>query len=62
MEAAEMQDPAEEGPMRKVIVSEFASLDGVIENPVWTFRFTGERKGEDETRQIDGISQGPGYG
>jgi len=28
--------------MRKVIVSEYVSLDGVIENPVWTFRFTGE--------------------
>ena len=28
--------------MRKVIVSEFVSLDGVIEDPRWTFRFTGE--------------------
>ncbi len=39
-----MQDPAEEIPMRKVIVSEYVSLDGVIENPVWTFRFTGEEQ------------------
>jgi dihydrofolate reductase len=30
--------------MRKVIASEFVSLDGVIENPVWTFRFTGEEQ------------------
>ena len=25
--------------MRKVVVSEFISLDGVIENPAWTFQF-----------------------
>jgi len=25
--------------MRKVVVSEFVSLDGVIENPAWTFQF-----------------------
>ena len=25
--------------MRKVVVSEFISLDGVIENPGWTFQF-----------------------
>jgi dihydrofolate reductase len=30
--------------MRKVIASEFVSLDGVIENPVWTFPFTGEEQ------------------
>ena len=30
--------------MRKVIASEFVSLDGVIENPIWTFRFTGEEQ------------------
>src|SRR3712207_5246134 len=39
-----MQDPAVEVPMRKVILSEFVSLDGVIENPVWTFPFTGEEQ------------------
>ncbi|SHF01231.1 Dihydrofolate reductase [Seinonella peptonophila] len=32
--------------MRKVIVSEFISLDGVIENPEWTFQF-----GSDEQQQ-----------
>ena len=25
--------------MRKVVVSEFVALDGVMENPVWTFQF-----------------------
>ena len=30
--------------MSKAIASEFVSLDGVIENPVWTFRFTGEEQ------------------
>ncbi len=30
--------------MRKVIASEFVALDGVIENPSWTFRFTGEEQ------------------
>jgi hypothetical protein len=30
--------------MKKVIASEFVSLDGVIENPVWTLRFTGEEQ------------------
>ena len=28
--------------MRKVIVSEFVSLDGVVEDPGWTFQFSGE--------------------
>jgi dihydrofolate reductase len=26
--------------MRKVVVSEFVSLDGVMENPAWTFQFS----------------------
>ena len=30
--------------MRKVIVSEFVSLDGIIEGPSWTFRFTSEEQ------------------
>ena len=30
--------------MRKVIVSEFASLDVVMENPSWTFQFAGEEQ------------------
>ena len=30
--------------MRRVIASEFVALDGVIENPSWTFQFTGEEQ------------------
>lgn len=30
--------------MRKVIVSEFVSLDGVMENPAWTFQFGSEEQ------------------
>jgi dihydrofolate reductase/alpha-beta hydrolase superfamily lysophospholipase len=40
----EMQGPTKEVSMRRVIVSEFVALDGVIENPSWTFRFTGEEQ------------------
>jgi hypothetical protein len=28
--------------MRRVIVSEFISLDGVMEDPTWTFQFGSE--------------------
>ena len=30
--------------LRKVIVSEFVSLDGVAENPAWTFQFGSEEQ------------------
>ncbi len=30
--------------MRKVIVSEFVSLDGVMEDPMWTFQFESEER------------------
>ena len=30
--------------MRKVVVSEFVSLDGVIEHPAWTVPFESEEK------------------
>jgi hypothetical protein len=30
--------------MRKVIVSEFVSLDGVMEDPSWTFQFGGNEQ------------------
>ncbi|MEC0257040.1 dihydrofolate reductase family protein, partial [Paenibacillus lautus] len=33
--------------MRKVVVSEFVSLDGVMENPQWTIQFRSE-----ETKQF----------
>lgn len=32
--------------MRKIIVSEFVSLDGVIENPAWTFPFIGDEQNQ----------------
>ena len=43
-EASEVQDRTKEVSVRKVIVSEFVALDGVIENPSWTFRFTGKEQ------------------
>jgi dihydrofolate reductase len=30
--------------MRRIVVSEFVSLDGVVEDPVWTFRFGSEER------------------
>ncbi len=30
--------------MRNVIVSEFVTLDGVMEDPSWTFQFSGEEQ------------------
>ena len=39
-EASEVQDRTTEVPMRKVIASEYVSLDGVVEAPEkWTFQF-----------------------
>ena len=32
--------------MRKVVASEFVSLDGVMEDPSWTFQFTSEEQGK----------------
>ena len=43
-EVGEMQDRTEEVPMRKVVVSEFVSLDGVMEHPGWTFQFGSEEQ------------------
>jgi len=43
-EAGEMPDPTKEVSMRKVVVSEFVSLDGVIEEPSWTFQFSSEEQ------------------
>ena len=39
--------------MRKVVVTEFVSLDGVVEDPGWTFRFAGE---EQENFKFDELS------
>jgi hypothetical protein len=40
--------------MRKVVVSEFVSLDGVMEDPSWTFQFASE---EQETFKFDELAQ-----
>ena len=39
-----MQGPTTEVPMRRLIVSEFVSLDGVMEEPGWTFQFSSEEQ------------------
>jgi len=39
--------------MRKVVVTEFVSLDGVVEDPGWTFQFAGE---EQENFKFDELS------
>jgi dihydrofolate reductase len=39
-----MQGRTKELSMRKVIVSEFVSLDGVMEDPSWTFQFSSEEQ------------------
>jgi len=43
-EVGGVQDRTEGVPMRKVVVSEFVSLDGVIEEPSWTFQFSSEEQ------------------
>ena len=30
--------------MRRIVISEFVSLDGVVEAPGWTFRFCSEEQ------------------
>ena len=40
--------------MRKVVVSEFVTLDGVMEDPSWTFQFSGE---EQEKFKFDELSE-----
>jgi dihydrofolate reductase len=45
-EAGEMQDPTKEVSIRKIVVSEFVSLDGVMEAPdKWHFQFWHEEMG-----------------
>jgi dihydrofolate reductase len=53
IEASEVQDRTKDVSVRKVIASEFVALDGVIENPGWTLRFTGE---EQQKFKIDELS------
>jgi dihydrofolate reductase len=47
--------------VRKVIVSEFVSLDGVVEDPGWTFQFTSEEQQRfkfDELAESDALLLG----
>jgi hypothetical protein len=39
-----MQDRTKEAAVRKVVVSEFVSLDGVMEDPSWESPFRGEEQ------------------
>jgi dihydrofolate reductase len=60
-EADEVQDRAKEVPVRKVVVSEFVSLDGVMEDPGWTFQFSGEEQEKfkfDELAESDALLLG----
>ncbi len=44
--------------MRRIVVSEFVSLDGVVEDPGWTFRFGSEEQGRfklDELAESDAL-------
>jgi dihydrofolate reductase len=52
-EASELQDRTREVSARKVIVSEFVTLDGVMEDPSWTAPFTGQ---EQEQYKFDELS------
>ena len=51
--ASELQDRTREVSARKVIVSEFVTLDGVMEDPSWTAPFTGQ---EQEQYKFDELS------
>ena len=43
--------------MRRIVVSEFVSLDGVVEDPGWTFRFGSE---EQERFKLDELAESDG--
>ena len=38
------REQSEEASVRRIVVSEFVSLDGVIEDPRWTFRFMSDAR------------------
>jgi len=38
--------------VRKVVVSEFVSLDGVMEDPGWTFRFSSEEQEQYKSAEL----------
>src|SRR5215210_3777034 len=43
-EVGGVQDRTEGVPVKKVVVSEFVSVDGVVEDPGWTFQFGSEEQ------------------
>jgi hypothetical protein len=50
-----------DGWMRRIVVSEFVSLDGVVEDPSWTFRFGSEEREKfklDELAESDALLLG----
>jgi len=49
----DVQEPREEVSVRRIVVSEFVSLDGVVEDPRWTFRFGSE---EQERFKLDELA------
>ena len=52
-EASGVHDRREEVSMRRVIATEFVTLDGVMEDPSWTFQFSSE---EQEKFKFDELS------
>jgi hypothetical protein len=40
----DVQEPREEVSVRRIVVSEFVSLDGVVEDPSWTFQYGSEEQ------------------
>ena len=55
------REQSEEASVRRIVVSEFVSLDGVVEDPRWTFRFTSEERERfklDELAESDALLLG----
>jgi dihydrofolate reductase len=56
-----MQGRTEEVSVRRMIASEFVSLDGIVEDPGWTFRFSSEEQEKfkfDELSAVDALMLG----
>jgi hypothetical protein len=54
----DVREPSEEVSMRRIVVSEFVSLDGVVEDPGWTFRFSSE---EQERYKLDELAESDAF-
>jgi dihydrofolate reductase len=52
-EPGDVREQREEVSVRRIVVSEFVSLDGVVEDPGWTFRFGSE---EQERFKLDELA------